>query len=219
MENVSIIFLGSELSFNHEAFYNFVVDFTVGMSLCQETFSINHQCILIKYILFQHSRIVQENVVYNSNPKYANATATIFNRGDRSYMNITASNFVDVAKITIAITMLIPMNSADNEFGRVLLSSTINSCKINEGNRGNFIIKMMMEEFDKTADFKWTCPFPKQTYSLYNFSPNDKFLPTFVIKNKTIKFMMLVRFDGKLIDTKTVINLFTFKLYGSITGK
>lgn len=85
----------------------------------------------------------------------------------------------------VSFVLAIPKNDNNRNFENVAMKSTLNSCKINEGVFGNFIIKMAMDDFDETADFKFSVRFA-------------------------------VRFDGKLFHSKKIVNLFTFKVFGTI---
>lgn len=102
-----------------------------------------------------------DKVVYNNDPNYGNVTAKVWTKGNHSYLNVTAESFVDLDKMLLSIVFAITRTENEKIIENVLMRTTLNTCKINEGNRGNFIVKMMMEEIDRTADFKFTCPFPK----------------------------------------------------------
>jgi hypothetical protein len=110
-----------------------------------------------------------------------------------------------------------PKNEQDQNYEMTLLQSTLISCKIMEGTRANFVIKMLMDDFDKYFNFNFTCPFPKQTFGMYNFMPNEKFLPQ-ILQNRKFKFALTVKFDGKLINIKKTVWLFTFRIIGVINS-
>lgn len=84
-----------------------------------------------------------------------------------------------------------------------------------KGTRGNFIIKMIMEDFDKYFDKRFTCPFPAQTFGLYGFTPNTKYLPS-ILLNRHIKFQLIVKVEGKWLNSTRIVTLFTFKLHGEV---
>lgn len=102
-----------------------------------------------------------DKVVYNSNNDCANVTANVWKQDSHSFLNVSAETFIDLDKMIITFLFAICKNEKDKNYENVLIRSTISSCKVNEGNRGNFMIKMAMAEFDQTADFKFTCPFYK----------------------------------------------------------
>lgn len=82
-------------------------------------------------------------------------------------MNISAENFVDLDRMILSFILAVPSSSGD----KVVMTSTLSSCKIHEGNRANFIIKMLMEQFEKVADFQFVCPFPKvERFIVFYFS-------------------------------------------------
>lgn len=74
---------------------------------------------------------------------------------------MSAENFVDVDKMILTFVFAIPRNIHDKNYENVIMSSTFSSCKIHDGNRGNFIVKMIMENADDVMDFHFGCPFMK----------------------------------------------------------
>lgn len=76
---------------------------------------------------------------------------------------------------------------------------------------------MLLDDLDKYIDFKFACPFYKQTFSMFNFLPQEKFLPA--ILNRKVKFSMVVKFDGKLLETNKSVWLFSFNVFGEIGTK
>lgn len=174
-----------------------------------------------------------DKVVYNNDPNNANVSANVWTKGDHSFLNVTAESFVDVEKILLSIVFAITRTENEKIVENVLMRTTLNTCKINEGNRGNFIVKMMMDEIDRTADFKFTCPFPKvfivmnyfifqhfiffqKVFHFTNFTPRERHLPLFLISDNNM-YSMVLRFDGKLVGVKKVVNLFTLKLSGELS--
>lgn len=115
----------------------------------------------IRWNPLQNSKIIMNKVIYNSDNSNANVSAIVWSINDHSFLNVSAETFVDLDKIVMSFVFAVCRNENDKNYENVLVRSTLNSCKVNEGNRGNFMIKMAMADFDSTADFKWTCPFYK----------------------------------------------------------
>lgn len=133
------------------------------------------------YSFPQSSKIVQEKVVYTNDPKNANVSAEVWVKNNRTLLNVSAENFIDLDRLILTFVLSIPKNENDKNFDSKIMQSTLSSCKISEGNRGNFIIKMVMEEFEKNADFKFDCPFLK----VNDLIMNDNFLIFFFLRKNT----------------------------------
>lgn len=108
-----------------------------------------------------------DHVIFTSDPRYSNVSGIVWQERDHSYLNVSAENFVDLDKMIVSFVLAVPKNDHDKNFENVAMKSTLNSCKINEGVFGNFIIKMAMDDFDETADFKFSCPFRKVKMKIY----------------------------------------------------
>ena len=102
-----------------------------------------------------------DTVVYNKDIGRANFTAKVWKENGHSYLNASADIFEDLEKVILTFIFAIGSNENDKNYENVMMRSTVNTCKMHEGNRANFIIKMLMDQFTKTADFNFTCPFPK----------------------------------------------------------
>lgn len=109
----------------------------------------------------------------------------------------------------------IPKSSQDKNYELTMLNSKISTCKLMQGTRGNFIIRMLLDDFNRFVTTTFPCPFPKQVYGFYNFKPNEKYLPTFLL-NRDIKFKLIVKTDGKLMNSTNALWLYSMKLHGEI---
>lgn len=108
----------------------------------------------------QESKITQDRVEFNSNPKFANVSAVVWDERDHSYCNVFAENFVDVENMILNMKLAIPKNDKDKKYGNEVVKASIETCKLAE-NRNNFLVKILLDSMEKNADFKLTCPFPK----------------------------------------------------------
>lgn len=102
-----------------------------------------------------------DSVVFNFDPNNGNITAKVWKENGHSYLNMSAETFVDLERMMLTFVYAIGKNENDKNYENVIMHSTMNSCKVNNGNRGNFVIKMVMDQFQKNSDFNFTCPFPK----------------------------------------------------------
>lgn len=102
-----------------------------------------------------------DSVIFNIDPSNANVTAKVWQEKGHSYLNMSAETFVDLEKMVLSFVYAIGKNDNDKNYENIIMQSSLNSCKVNSGNRGNFIIKMVMDQFKQNSDFNFTCPFPK----------------------------------------------------------
>jgi hypothetical protein len=110
----------------------------------------------------------------------------------------------------------LPKGNHDKNYDLTILDSTVSVCNFYKGTRGNFIVKMLLDDFDKYFDCKFECPFKKQKFGFYFFIPNDKYLPPFLL-NLSVKFLLIVRLDGKTSDSKNSVSLLTLKINGYLS--
>ncbi|KAG5676101.1 hypothetical protein PVAND_005955 [Polypedilum vanderplanki] len=168
---------------------------------------------LLFLVNFVSTKIHYTSVISTSNTKYANYSAVIF---DSIYMNATFTTAIDLAKVLITFTFSLPKNDQDKNYELMLFHSTLQSCKVMQGNRPNFIIRMAMDEPNK-FNALFQCPLPANTYGFYNFKANDKLLPPIMI-GRSIKFQLVVKCDGKRMNSKSVVWMFSIKLQGEVRG-
>lgn len=103
-----------------------------------------------------------DSVLFNRYPNNADFKAEVWKDKGHSYLNISAETLVDLDRMILSVVFAICKNENDKNYENVIMRSTRNTCKVNlNGTRGNFIIKMVLEEFTKSSDFNFTCPFPK----------------------------------------------------------
>jgi hypothetical protein len=92
------------------------------------------------------------------------------------------------------------------------VESTVNSCNVRRGVRGNFLIKMIMEQFKNNKAFDFTCPVLNKSLRFDKFHPNDELLPKILFR--PFSYMCKSEFGGKILNSKKIISIATFKVYG-----
>lgn len=98
----------------------------------------------------------------------------------------------------------------DKEYTNILLKTSVNVCNLSKGVIGNFVTKVLMENFKKSANFEMKCPFESGKHSVTNLEVSDKFIPIF----KEFKFLYQSQSFGKLPKIKGLVNIYTYKVYG-----
>ncbi|KAG5676102.1 hypothetical protein PVAND_005956 [Polypedilum vanderplanki] len=168
--------------------------------------------VIFSFIIYSESKIYLNSVVTNRDLKRSNLSSVVF---DDFFINTTFTVFSNFSKLLLTFTFSIPKDERDKNYDFTLIHYTIQSCKISQGSRANFIVKMLMDGNDFAQIFK--CPMLAGTYGFYNFKPNDKFLPQVLLGKNRIRFQLLVKVDAKILNSKNAsVWLFTFKIQGEI---
>lgn len=130
-------------------------------------------------------------------------------------MNFTFTNFVEFIKIFPTITFALPRDSKDAEFSKVIMKATVDLCRIQEGVRGNFVIKMIMEQFENISNIV-KCPLKPKTVDYWNLKVNETFIPSYLLK-KDLKFMIEHKVKAKISSSKTLVYIYTLRVVGEVT--
>jgi hypothetical protein len=188
---------------------------------------------LIFVIALVRSTIYFNSVISTRDSKYANFSIVVF---DGIYMNTSFTVFQNYSKMLVlsnsiqknilptlisdlfqmTYSFMLPKNDRDRNYELTLFHSAIQSCKIAQGVRANFIVKMLMD--DKKVGNFFQCPLLAKDYGFYFFKANGTFLPPVLI-GRSVKFQLIVKVDGKVMSTKATVWLFTFKLQGEIRNE
>lgn len=155
-------------------------------------------------------------VQQRSNPQYLNLSLILFNdtNGD-SLLNYSATTFVDMLKVSSTFSFSLQKNEEDLEYQNRVLRSTIDLCRLRTGATGNFVAKMLMENFHKCADFTLQCPMKAGPYNLLNFNVSDAFIPSYLILGD-INFMIDMHVKVKIPNVKSLVNFYSLRFYGQI---
>ena len=101
-------------------------------------------------------------------------------------------------------------DSNDKEYTNVLLTTSVNVCSISKGVIGNFVSKIVMENFRKSSNFEMKCPFEAGIHSVTNLEVSDKYIPMI----REFKFLYQSQVFAKLPKVKGFVNIYTYKVYG-----
>jgi Protein of unknown function (DUF1091) len=134
---------------------------------------------------------------------------------DDSVFNFNSTINFDALKVMGTFSFHVPLHEKDLEYQKEVIKSTVNMCKLEQGVRANFIMKMIMENFNKCANFKWECPMKTGIYTLTNFTITDSAIPSYLIP-QDLKFMLLARVMCKVPKSKALEYFYTVKMYGEL---
>lgn len=129
---------------------------------------------------------------------------------------MTLNNYCDVTVLKFLVTFAIPKDKNDQNYENVVLKSSINACKMFQGITGDFISKMIMDDFKPHVDVDLKCPFKQGLIHVTNFGFNDKYLPIYMLA-ENVTFTMMINATGKVPNSKGLVYLFTTKMFGKIT--
>lgn len=106
------------------------------------------------------SKIILNNFTAISSPKFANASCSVYKDStDHFITSINVSLFYDVSKVVIVYNFSIPRDKDDRQFSKLLMKKNVDVCRMANGNMGDKIGKMIMDELSKYADYEIKCPF------------------------------------------------------------
>lgn len=112
-------------------------------------------------------------------------------------------------------TLSLQKSEKDNDYQNEILRSTINMCKLEDGVRGNFLTKMLMENFYNSSDFSLKCPMKPRTFSLWNFKMSANAFPSYLLTND-FKFMIDLKIQSKIPSVKGLVYFQTLKFFGEV---
>jgi len=158
--------------------------------------------------------ITNADVKYNAKFNTVNISVTQDDDGV-SVINAINNNSVIFNTYQLTYTLQIALNDEDQTYQQQVLKSTMDACKLDTMKSTNFIIKIMMTEFNKYADFQLKCPFPKGVYKIVDLKVNaetEKVIPSFMLRN--VSFLLRVDAKGKIPDVRNVLQFYSLRIYG-----
>lgn len=155
-------------------------------------------------------------IQHRHNPQYINLSLVLFTdqKGD-SLLNYSITANTEMLKFMLTFTFSLPKNDDDKEYQNRVLRSTVDTCKMRAGSGGNFLVKMLMENFLKSADFSLRCPMKAGTYNLWNFKVSDSFIPSYLLLSD-FKFMIDMNAKVKIPGAKQLVNFYSLKISGEV---
>jgi Protein of unknown function (DUF1091) len=118
------------------------------------------------------------------------------------YEIISVSAFLLIFLFQAFITFLSTSDVKNEKLYRCekeVFKTSIDICKLGQI-QGNFVAKIIMENFAPAANFELKCPFkiPKSNLTLTNITISDKFIPPFTDSLKyCVKFAVKICYKGE----------------------
>lgn len=165
---------------------------------------------------FQQTKLILTETRTHVNPEFAAINLTLFKLpGNDNLLNFTLETFVEIIRYTGTFTVSVPKNAKDTDYEKQLLKSSVNMCNIDRGVRGNFIVKMLMENFANSSDFTFECPVQPRSFHLWNFRISDFYMPSYLMPDD-LKLMIDIRVTAKVPKHKQFVYLYLLKFYGEV---
>jgi Protein of unknown function (DUF1091) len=99
----------------------------------------------------------------------SNVSAAVFNDSDFvSRVNISMLLKVDLQEIIVSVVFKNRVGNS-KEYNHHVLSIQTNTCRVEKGVLGNFIIKALAENLRNYSNYKFVCPLKKGFYYARNF--------------------------------------------------
>lgn len=138
------------------------------------------QRLITQHSYIQFGKITIERLRTTSNPEYANFTMNTWKDANKeSLINSSAYFNVDIEKMKVRdqntrdykvinnilnfsqvlVEIAMPKDPYDFEFGNVVFKTTVDVCKVFNGVAATFVVKAVLEHFEKTDDIGIQCPF------------------------------------------------------------
>lgn len=149
------------------------------------------------------------------NPKYlSKASVSIYNSSGISRLNFTAANNVEFIKASAFIALRGKTDEARKEFDLVYLRCSMESCNVS---KANFLVKIILEAFEKNSNLTLRCPMKPNFYYGSNLSVDFSYIPRFLIgKMKSWEMTGIMR--AKILNDSSMVNLGVVKVTGVITA-
>ncbi|CAO1366056.1 unnamed protein product [Diamesa hyperborea] len=168
--------------------------------------------ILIVFLIVITDCYVQiDQIIANDYQKYVKIHSISWeNRDGLAYVNASGDFLHPFEKMQNVVMVAVKKDSTDKEYTNILLKTSVNVCNLSKGVIGNFVTKVLMENFKKSANFEMKCPFETGNHSIVNLEVSDKLIPIF----KEFEFLYQSQSFGKLYRKKGLVNIYTYKVYG-----
>lgn len=164
--------------------------------------------------VFQESYLLIDSISVNVEKKYVNAVYSAQNTsdGEGSLLSFDVEFLVEVLREQLRLKMFTPRDESDQEYTKLYMSTPIDTCKVHTGVRTTLLMKVVFENFMKSVNSDYTCPFAKNSHiKLTNCTLTDNLLPP--IPNEQ-KFKIEIDYYGIIKGKKGWTYMYGTKTYG-----
>ncbi|KAG5679128.1 hypothetical protein PVAND_008720 [Polypedilum vanderplanki] len=142
-----------------------------------------------------------------------NLTLKVFNDSNGiSRLNVSGYGKNDYEKIIIDVEIY-GKDKTQSDFVRFLKCS-INSCDLQK-HKGNFLLKTVIEGFNKYSNYKLECKQKKGFLYATNFEFSDKNLPIYVLMREGVLWSIKIIVKGLIKNQKSLTFIGAAKIVGS----
>lgn len=145
-----------------------------------------------------------------------NHSIIIFKNSDGDLMfNYSTTSFINVNQLFATLTFSIPKDNKDTEYQNRILKAMIALCKLRRGVRGNFITKMLLENFYSDEEHFMQCPVPPGTGNIWNFKLADSYIPSYLLISD-LKYAVDFVVRAKISKSKPLVYMYSVRFIGEI---
>lgn len=186
--------------------------------LTVKQFGISHRN-LLRANLFQSAKLSNLTTQSVFNPTYiSNFSMESFKKpSDVFFLSITFRNLKEMRKAMVYIDLKKQTNEKRDEYDCNFFKGQIDVCKAAQGAIGNFFTKFLTENLADHSNFRFVCPMKAALYYFRAFPTlTETAFPSFMSKSLVGKFLLTLKVQGKVVDNKPAVMLFSTSLYGEI---
>jgi Protein of unknown function (DUF1091) len=162
--------------------------------------------------------VVPDSLTIDANPKFiSNNEYALFNGSDgKARYNHSFSINSQLDRMLFLVRLNSQENIQDKDYNRELYKGTMDVCNVPGGIFGSFFALSVLPEVKKSSNFSFMCPLKPSFYHTTNI-----LLPStigdVIIMPRRLKWKIIVLLRGKSSRVKSMMNIFTIKLYGHLT--
>jgi len=120
---------------------------------------------LLLFVLFHsfiNCKIALTGILTHSDERFSNWTASIRKDQQNDYfLTSSCTQHTDMTRVMFQITLALTKTLKDSEYDQIVHKTNVDVCKIANGIMSNFLLKVVMQNFRKSANFTPQCPIKK----------------------------------------------------------
>lgn len=139
----------------------------------------------MKVFILQDAYLKLDNYTVKIDENYISSKFT-FNRSDGNGIVVNGENIlkVDAQKLQHRIILSTPESKDDKEYSHILMTTTIDLCKIATV-QTNMLVRAFMQSYLRTSKNHFICPHPKNIpFKVTNLTLTDQLFPPMLTETK-----------------------------------
>jgi Protein of unknown function (DUF1091) len=153
-----------------------------------------------------------------ANPKFvSNNEYALFNSTDgKARYNHSFNINSQLDRMLFLVNVNSQENIQDKGYNREIYKGTMDMCNISGGIFRSFFALSVLPELKKSSNFSFICPLnPSFYYATSILLPSN--IGDVIILPRSMKWKIMGIYRGRVSRVKSMVNIFTYKLYGHFT--